>query len=233
MKTINKLGFWSAIVSAIFSVLWFITFNLKDVLAPVPAWYDLQAYAQAFSPLRLLFVYPSLLLPLSFIVLLACIHFSISEEKRIWSLIALSFGIIYATVASINYNIQAVAVRLSLAAGETTGIAMFVPDNSNSVFNALANSYVYMALAMFVAGFVFEKKGLQQWVRWIFFAQILTALGQVGWSMFDLNIYLFYATSMIWVIGAPIAFVLVGILFTRSGQKFATPLMRRPFSIST
>src|SRR5690606_18787612 len=111
-----------------------------------------------------------------FIALLACLHRSVPEEKRIWSLIALSFGILYATMASINYNIQAVAVRQSLAAGETMGIAMFVPDNPHSVFNALANSYVYMALAMFAAGFVFEAKGLQRWIRWLFLAQMLTAL---------------------------------------------------------
>jgi hypothetical protein len=88
----------------------------------------------------LLYVYPSLILPLSFIVLLVCIHLSVHEEKRIWSLIALSLGILYATMASINYNIQVVAVRQSLAAGETMGIEMFIPDNPHSVFNAMANS---------------------------------------------------------------------------------------------
>ena len=219
MNTINRLGFWSALVSAICSVLWFITFNLKDALVPVPPWQELEAYAQAFSALRLLYVYPSLVLPLFFIALLACIHYSVDEKKRVWSLIALSFGILYAAMASINYNIQAVAVRQSLGAGETLGIALFLPDNPHSIFNALANSYVYMALAMFVAGFAFEATGLQRWVRWIFFAQMLTVLGQIGWSMFDLSVAVFLATSMIWVIGAPIAFVLLAILFTRSGPQ--------------
>lgn len=223
MNTIRRLGFWSAIVSAIMSVLWFITFAMKDVLAPVPPWMELQEYAEAFSPLRLLYVYPSLLLPLSFIALLVCIHLRIPEEKRVWSLIALSLGILYATMASINYNIQAVAVRQSLAAGETMGIEMFLPDNPNSVFDALANSYVYMALAMFAAGFTFENQGLQRWIRWIFFAQLLTALGQIGKTMFDLSMSIFLATSMIWIIGAPIAFVLLAILFARTKSEHAAP----------
>jgi hypothetical protein len=162
------------------------------------------------------------LLPLTFLILIACLHYSIPPEKRIWSLTALSFGILYAALASVNYNIQAVAVRLSLAAGETGGIELFVPDNPHSIFTALSNSYAYMALAMFVVGFIFKNKGIQGWVRWIFFAQILTAVGQVGWTMFDLSTNIFIATSMIWVIGAPLSFILLGILFARRQLKFFT-----------
>ena len=221
MNTIRRLGFWSAIVSAIMSVLWFITFVLKDALAPVPSWMELQRYAEAFSPLRLIYVYPSLILPLSFIVLLICIHLSLPQEKHVWSLVALALGILYATMASINYNIQVVAVRQSLAAGETAGIEMFIPDNPHSVFAAMANSYVYLSLSMVAAGFAFENQGLQRWIRWIFFAQMVTAVGQAGATMFDLSMDIFYATSMVWVIVAPVSFVLLAILFARFDKKFA------------
>jgi hypothetical protein len=37
MNTAAKLDFWSAITSAVFSVVWFVTFNLKDQIAPVPS----------------------------------------------------------------------------------------------------------------------------------------------------------------------------------------------------
>lgn len=223
MQKLNKLGFWSAIASALFSILWFITFQLQDVIAPISPWTELQQYAEEFSPLRILLVYPSLLLPLSFIILLVCLHFSIPEKKRVWSLIALSIGILYATMASINYTIQAVAVRLSLAAGETGGIELFIPDNPHSIFKALSNSYGYMALAMFVAGFIFESKGLQRWIHWILFAQVFTAIGQFGWTLFDLNTSIFIATSMIWVIGAPVVFVLIAIVFIRNQWGIDVP----------
>lgn len=215
-KKYQRLGFWSAVLSALCSILWFITFQLQDVIAPIPAWNDLEAYAEVFSPLRILLVYPSLLLPISFIVMISCIHFSISEDKRVLSLIALSIGILYAALASVNYNIQAVAVRLSLAAGKTSGIELFIPDNPSSVFKALSNSYAYMAISMFFVGFIFENKGLHRWVRWILLAQLLTAFGQIGWTMFDLNTNIFIATSMIWVVGAPISFILIAILFSRN-----------------
>lgn len=208
-----KLGFWTSILSAIFCVVWFITYFFRDVIYAVPNWKDLHAYADAFSAVRLAYVYPSLLLALTYIIVLACMHRIVSEEKKIWSLIALSIGILYSVIASINYNIQAVAVRLSLAAGETEGIEMFIPDNLNSIFNALANSYVYMAISMCFAGFVFSKVGKERWIRRLLLVQVVTAIGQTGYSMFDLNTGIFIFTSMVWVIGAPVAFILIAFWF--------------------
>jgi hypothetical protein len=186
------------------------------VFASVPAWHDIEAYAEAFSPMRILYVHPSLLLALTFIVLMACIYRWAPEDKKIWSLIGLSLAIVYSAMASINYNIQAVAVSKSLASGETMGIAMLLPDRPDSVFEALANSYVYMALAMVSSGFAFSGSRLKGWIRWIFLAQILTAVGQVGWSMFGLNATIFYATSLVWVVGAPVSFILLAVLFKQS-----------------
>ena len=34
----RKLGIWSAVLSAAFSVLWFITYNLRDVLGSGLVW---------------------------------------------------------------------------------------------------------------------------------------------------------------------------------------------------
>ncbi|MBD3239565.1 MAG: hypothetical protein GF331_03195 [Chitinivibrionales bacterium] len=216
MRTPLRLGYWAAQLSAAFALLWFITFNMQDILSPVPAWQDLNAYAQAYSPLRLLYIYPSLLLPLTFIALFVCIHRLAPEHKKAWSQTGLAIGVVYAAMATINYNIQAVAVRQSLASGETTGVAMFIPDNPHSVFAALANSYVYMSIAMACTGMVFDGSGLQRGIRWCFLAQIVTAVGQIGFSMFGVPMPVFIVTSMVWVVGAPLGFVLLAALFRRN-----------------
>ena len=70
-----------------------------------------------------------------------------------------------------------------------------------------------MALAMAAAGCAFGGGRLYSWVRWLFPAQIVTVIGHVGWSMFGLNEGLFYPTSMVWVVGAPLSFVLLAVLF--------------------
>lgn len=217
-KTERTLGFWSALTSAALAVTWFVTYSLRDLLAPVPAWQDLEAYAAAHSPLRTLYIYPSLLLALTFLVLLVCIHRAAPEDRKVWSLTALSFGIVYSVMATVNYTIQAVAVRLTLASGDTAGVQLFLPDNTNGVFTALANSYVYMALAMVAAGFVFGGGRLATTIRALLWAQAITAVGQLGWSLFGLPMAVFIATSLIWVIGAPLAFVLIALLFRRGAE---------------
>jgi hypothetical protein len=223
---VEKLGFWAAVLSALFGILWFATFSTQDLYAPMPGWEDLDAYAQAFGVARILLVYPSLLLALTYIALMASIHLAAAGDRKIWSLVALSIGILYATMASINYNIQAVAVRQSLAAGQTAGLQPWIPDNPRSAYEALANSYVYMAISMAFAAFVFRGGGLQGWIRGLLLAQVVSAVGQAGWSMFDLPEAIFIASSMVWVIGAPIAFILIAILFRRQGRRALDPAQR-------
>lgn len=211
----HRLGFWSGILSAIFSVLWFITFSMQDVFAQVPPWQNLEAYAEAYSIARLTLIYPSLLLALTYLVLIVAVHRTTAEEDKVWSLAALAVGVLYATMGSINYNIQAVAVRQSLAAGEVGGVEMWIPDNPHSIYTALSNCYGYMAISMVLAGFAIRGGGLARWVRTLFFAQAITAIGQFGWTMADLPMPIFIATSMIWVIGAPAAFIMLAVLFRR------------------
>lgn len=216
-----KLGIGAGVLSAIFAILWFIAFSMRDNIHAMPNWENLEIYADSFSMLRFLYIYPSLLLPLSYLILLVCLHLTVDEKHKLWSLIALVIGIIYAVMASINYNIQAVAVRLSLAAGETRGIEMFIPDNPNSIFNALANSYIYISISMVFAGFIFSSGKLEKWIKWLLLAQIITAFGQIGYSMFGLSEIVFIATSMIWVIGAPMAFILIAIWYKEKLRRFS------------
>ncbi|MCF8232185.1 MAG: hypothetical protein K9J27_08350 [Bacteroidales bacterium] len=213
-----QLGVWTSALSAAFAILWFITFSMQDTFQAVPDWKNLEAYAEAFHISRLTLIYPSLLLALTYIIMLVCIHMIVPEEKKLWSLVALSIGIIYAVMASINYNIQAVAVRQSLAAGETGGIEMFLPDNTHSIYNALANSYVYMAISMVFAGLLFNDGKLEKWIRGLLFVQVISAIGQTGYSMADLSETVFIATSMVWVFGAPAAFILIALWFKNNSK---------------
>lgn len=210
-----RIGTWMAILSAVSAILWFIAFNMQDVFQAVPDWKNLEAYAESYRISRLTLIYPSLILALTYLILLACLHQVMPEDMRLWTLIALATGIVYAVMASINYNIQAVSVRQSLAAGEISGIEMFIPDNTRSIYNALANSYVYMAISMFFAAFVFSDGKLEKWIRGLLMVQIISAVGQIAYSMMDTSETLFILTSMIWVLGAPASFILIAVWFKR------------------
>lgn len=230
--SVRRLGFWSAIVAAASSLAWFVTFQLKDVLWPVPDWRDVEAYAAALSPLRTLYIYPSLLLAVAYLALLAAVHVRIEGVRRVWSLLALALGIVYATMASVNYMIQAVAVRWSLQAGDTAGLEMFLPDNPTSVFGALATSYVYMGLSMAALAFAFAGPGLERALRWLLLAQLVPAAGQTASAVFGASDAVLIATGLVWVIGAPAAFVVLARWFhvagTAARRDAATPRRRSP-----
>ena len=213
-RSVGLLGFWSAILSAISSIGWPITMGIQNAISPIPVGIS----AEAFRPIHMLKLYPSLLLALAFIVLMVCIHLYAPEEKKVWSLIALAIGVVYATMATINYQIQLVSVQHNLLSGESAGMEMFVQSNFRSVFTALATSYVYMCVAMVFAAPVFGGGRIERWIRWIFLAMAPVALAQLAWSVFDLSPWVI-SVGAIWVVGAPIAFTLLAVLFKRSGRE--------------
>lgn len=217
--SVRRLGTWSPIVAAASSLAWFVTFQLEDVLAPVPDWRDVEAYAAALSPLRTLYIYPSLLLAVAYLALVAAVHVRTEGVRRVWSLLALALGIVYATMASINHMIQAVAVRWSLQAGDTAGLEMFLPDNPTSVFGALATPYVYMGLSMAALAFVFAGPGRERILRWLLLAQIVPAAGQTASAVFGAGDAVLIATGLVWVIGAPAAFVVLARWFHVAGDR--------------
>lgn len=219
---VRVIGFWAAILTAVLSVAWvFAMFGVQQIVAPIPEWRGAAAYTDDFRPLHLLNLYPSLFLALTFLVLMACIHLYAPSEKKVWSLIALLMATVYATMASINYNIQLVAVRWSLLSGESEGVAMFPQANPHSIFWALANAYVYMCLAMLFAAPVFAGGGVERWIR-----RLLTAAGLVGpvqlaVTVFDLSGAFMLVAGPLWIIGLPVVSVLLALFFRRAARGVA------------
>lgn len=216
-RSVSQLGFWSASLSAALSAGWSIAMVVQNAIQPVPAWRGARAYADAYDPIHQLSFYPSLFLALTFVVLLSCLHRYAPEDKKVWSLSALALGVLYATMASVNYQIQLVAVRPSLMRGESAGLEMLVQANPHSIFIALANSYAYMCLAMLFAAPIFEGGRLERWIRRLFLAQGPVAVAQLAWSLLDLSMVVM-VVGAIWVVGAPFAFVLLAVLFRRIGR---------------
>jgi hypothetical protein len=82
MKTfVSQLGFWSAAAA-----------TLLVTVAGITATASIQPFATVVG----------FLLTLSFLVVMACIHSYSSEERKVFSLVGLSFAIIYATLISVQ-----------------------------------------------------------------------------------------------------------------------------------
>lgn len=71
----------------------------------------------------------------------------------------------------------------------------------------------------FFAGFIFNKNKLGKWIRALLFVQVLSAIGQVGYSMFDISEIIFITTSMVWVIGAPASFILIAVWLKKQKKE--------------
>ena len=123
--TISRIGFWSALLSAIFALLYMIgeMFNLMGWLG------TLDSTAS--------FIYrmtPSLFLAIVFIILMVSIHYYASNEKKIWSHIGLAFSIIYAVLVSITYFVVLTVLVPYTLRGEAEQIAVLAFGHGTFLF---------------------------------------------------------------------------------------------------
>src|SRR5664280_760423 len=137
----SRLGFWTAILTVVVVVV----FAVVAVATParsgpycanVCVAYPYVDVAQ-YIPGDYLWLLPGILLAPTFVVLMACIHASAAESKKVYSRIGLAFALVYAVVVLVDYFVQLTVVAPSLQAGETEGLSLFTQYNPRGLFIAL------------------------------------------------------------------------------------------------
>jgi hypothetical protein len=126
-------------------------------------------------------MYPALLLTPIFVVLMACIHHYAAGDKKLFSLIGLSFAVIAAAVISIDYFIQLTAIQPSLLKGETDGLSLVSQYNPHGIFIALETlGYLMMSTAFLFAGAVFAGRDwVERTIRWLFISGFALTVGSL------------------------------------------------------
>ncbi len=178
MKTVEStaysVGFYSAVLTVILTI---VTFGLALTAVPIsgancPADCITYPYLDTLTrfPKDYLWMYPAIILILVYVVLMAAIHAYAAREKKIFSQIGFSFAIITAVILVVDYFIQFSVVPVSLANGETDGIALLTQYNPHGIFIALEElGYLMMALSFLFMAPVFAKRGrLETAIRWIY-----------------------------------------------------------------
>ncbi len=93
-QSISKIGFWSALLTGILNLWYFIAFIIYQPILHAP-WSGIDSYAESFRLLPFLaWVIPCFLLTLAFLSMIITIFISVEEENKIWSLFALVFAVI-------------------------------------------------------------------------------------------------------------------------------------------
>ena len=95
---------------------------------------------------------PSLLLGPSFVITMAALHAIVPKGREVFTLAALAFAVMYATLTGLVYFVQTTFVAPRLAAGDTAGIELllFVPYQS-FLFAIDLFGYSLMSLATLFA----------------------------------------------------------------------------------
>ena len=224
---VSQLGFYSSILTAIIAAIFF----LAGILTPArsgpfaPAANSITypyTNVAAFIPNDYLWLYPGILLAMIFVLLIACIHFYASNDKKIFSQIGLSFALIYAAVVLIDYFIQFTMVIPSILSGETAGLSLFTQYNPHGIFISLEGlGYFMMSVALLFTAAIFTGGRLERAIRWLFVTSFILAI--VSFTIFSLlryDIVVFEVTILTinWTV-LMVSGILLSVLFRRTGQK--------------
>jgi len=160
-KSTAKLGFYSALLAFIASV----GFDVAQIL-------QIAGYFK--FPLDAILIYGfSLLIPVPFILAMLALHYSVSDDKKIWTHAALLFTVMYAMYVTLNYVVQLATVIPMTLRGALDEVRILDQTPHSLFWDIDALGYIFMGLATLFAVPVFAKKGLELWTRRFFLANAL------------------------------------------------------------
>jgi hypothetical protein len=173
-KNIAKVGFYSAILTALLTVFTFVIAFLTPPLSG-PFCTDgcfSYPYADIASrfPRDYIWMYPAMILNMVYYVLMVAIHYFAPIEKKIFSHMGSSVALLSMATFVIDYFLQVSVIQPSLVLGETEGIAFLSQFNAHGVFIALEEiAFIMMSMSMLFMTPVFVgKTRAEKAIRWIF-----------------------------------------------------------------
>jgi len=206
-KTIYKIGFWSGLFA----------FGATTAYVIVQI---LQVVGVFNFPMDEILIYgTSLCIVIPFVLEILALHYVTPGEQKIWSHGALIFAVIYAVFVTANYVVQLGTVIPMKLRGASHEIRILEQTPHSLFWNFDALGYIFMGLATLIAVPVFEKHGFQKWVRISFIANALvTPLITIVYF------YPLYSEKLLvlgfpWGITAPLAMLLLSIMFKRKLQS--------------
>ena len=174
-----RLGFWSAILTAVLAAAFFAGGMFGSSYTES---FQFPYFLSTFRPIDYALFYPAFLLAPTFVVLIACIHQWAPLDRKAFSQVGLSFSLIYAGMIASDYFIQWTAVLPSILSNETEGLSIFSLYNPHSLFVALKSlGYLMMNAALLSLVAVFAGRSrLERGIRWLFVISFVLAVGSFG-----------------------------------------------------
>lgn len=156
MKMVKVIGFRAAIISFIFAA----GYDIAQLLT----WLHVLQHPHELFWLFL----PSLFLAPAFLIVITCLHFTASDQEKIWTAIGLCFSVVYCAFATTNYFTQLTVVVPALVNGEINETYPLAFKQGSFMFAIDCLGYFFMSLSTLFAAFAFREtdKSLYQWMLW-------------------------------------------------------------------
>lgn len=201
------LGFWVAILSALF----YICFDVVAVSTITGAlvskyWISIWMYT------------PSLFSALSFVILSITIHYYAGTERKIWSHIGIVLAVMYATLNCFIYITQISIIAPSFINGQFAHVAIFEVAPGKPLYAVNALAYSLMGLSTMFLALVFKKVGIENWVRIVLLLHGVMAPAIVGVILWPSLIYISASVGITY----PLAAILLAILFWQKKRQFTS-----------
>jgi hypothetical protein len=215
-QRVNALGFWSALVALVSSVLPILTSLTLD-RTPLMDRYD----AGVYFLVNALRAGVSLLLPISVVVLMVSLCLSAARAKRIWPQVGLVFALVYAIMQVAAAFLQFVP---STGAFELYRRLLTIFPFLSRYDSYATLTFAFLCLACLFSLPVFNKRGLELAVRWCFVTMAgLTVISGMAYLLTNDRIPMLTITlvPLAEYIVFPVAMALVAAVF-RSAMRIQT-----------
>lgn len=194
MKNLRTYGYWSGLSAAIFSIIYSIFQLLTVAKMLTPPW-DI---AGMFLP--------SFLLAVSFVILMTCVYFYASEEKKLQAMLGLVFAILYAVLVSIVYFTELAVVIPAMLKNNTQGLDVLIPGPNSFMISVDALGYGFMSVSTLFACSVFAEH------RWTYRAMLWNGL-LTPVIIFALFYPFLMAIGALWMITLPMSVICMTSIF--------------------
>lgn len=206
-KTLYNVGYWSGLSAFTFTIAFDLAQTLQLFGVLIYPWDEILIYGFSFG-----IVFP-------LIIEMLALHYSAPAAKRFWSHAALIFTVMYAVFVTMNYVVQLATVIPMTIKGRADEIVVLQQTPHSLFWNFDAIGYICMGLSTIFAMQVFEKTGLERWVKYSLLAHALTTplIAIVYfYPVFSNNLFIL---GLPWGITAPAFMLAIAIMFKRKMRE--------------
>jgi hypothetical protein len=209
-----SLGFWGAVLSATFALLFGIGVVLSLLLYPGREWQGVEYWAATYSlGAMYLTVLPSFFLTFAFVVLMASVHVLAREDGKVLSLVGLSLALLYAAILNANYFLQLTFVRHHVLDGRGAMVGLLAMEDMSlsSLFWTLEYlGYGLQCLAALAIAPLFSG-----WTRWFLLLTGAAGVLSLVTPVLELPLLAFVIGGAGWQVGLPASAILLARHFHR------------------